>query len=270
MTLNKYFKQIEYVDDLLNKKKWTPSIKSDLKTIAKKLYHDGITDSESLYKNLNEYCKSKGKSWYNESKDYLYIEKAIKEAMSKEKCIIQIKNITITFNEWNFIKGLNYSEREKKILFGIMVHSKLNTERSLIQTKSSSGYYFGGGGKYSYKTLLESLNEKYTRTFLDKEIHKVIRNFNIDGLTKTNMNTSIKLLFMDNIEFDVNVKLKIYNFDKIGLYWEMENGNCKIKYCEDCKTLIECKTHNKKYCEDCRDNKNKEIQRVKYIKNKFT
>lgn len=265
MSTNKYFKQKDYIEELLRKRKWDTVVKRDFRTIAKYYYSKGVTKNKELYDKMIEICSKKGKAWFNEVTDFQLLDKCVADALKKDNPIIQIESVDITENEWQLLNSneLDLSLGERKILFGMLVHAKLKNIRQSIQndTDPSDKYYFGGNSKHSYKQLLDSLNDKYTRTYLDKDIHKLIKKFNDLGLTKTYYNTAVELLFMDKIK-DGNVKLTIHDFDSIGLYWEFEFKNPKIENCEVCTVkLVKVTTGNKCRCKGCQDDENRKSKR---------
>lgn len=255
MTMNKYFKQVEYIEEMKKKVKWDAGVKRDFRTLAKYLYYKSeykFTPTE-LYKEIVKICNKKGKAWFNETLDFQLIDKCVSEARKSGNNIIQIEKINITESEWNLINDidLDLTQKERKILFGLLIHAKLKNERYKIQDKENNDkLYFGGNGKHSYKQLLDSLNDKYTRTFLDKDVHLMIKKFNELGLVKTYYNSSVELLFM-NQAVESDDKVIIYNFDNAGLYWEYEFNNPKVKKCELCNTPYKKTNGNKLKCESC-------------------
>lgn len=263
MTINKYFKEKEYAEELLKKRKVSAAIKSDLKILAKYFKYQGMSYKE-IEEKLYHFCEVKCKQWFNKVLHYSYIDSAVNFSKKKENVLVQIESIEVTKPEIEYIKSLNYEKIEKKILFGLLVHNKLKQEKARLRglevdiTKN----FFGGNGEYSYKNLLESLNEKFTRTFKEKEIHKIIKKFNDSGLTRTTQKTALELLFVQNIKESDEVVLKINDFDSIGLYFSYYLGDEKVKVCEEChENLIKVTNNNSKYCKACLKEKQKMWQR---------
>ncbi len=270
MTMNKYYKEKDYAEELLKKRKVNASVKSDLKIIAKYFKSLGMSHKE-IEEKLYEFCESKCKQWFNKVLHYSYIDSAVNFCRKKENVLAQIEKVSITKSEMDYITSLPYETIEKKILFGLLVHNKLKQEKSKIRGMEVdlTRNYFGGSGDFSYKTLLDSLNEKFTRTFKEKEIHKIIKKFNDDGLTRTTQKTALELLFVQNIGvYNENV-LEIKDFDLIGLYYDYYLGSEKVKKCEKCKDNIVRITNNKnKYCKRCatkqeRENNTKRVQKYR-------
>jgi len=252
MTLNKYFKQKDYAEELLKTRKWKSSIKRDFRLLARYFRHIENMDADVIEDKLIKLCESKGKDWFNSVTDSPYIDKAITNAFKDNTEIVQIESIPIMKAELDYINDLDIESKHKKILYGILALAKLKSKSIQIQNKNDIGMYFGGAGKESYKSLMEVLNDKYTRTFLDKELHKIIKTFNEMGLTRTTYSASLEVLFVNNVEHDGVIAFDIKDFDTIGLYWEYELGNSKVKICEECDSkLIVISGKHKKYCNEC-------------------
>ena len=252
MTLNKYYKQNDYAEELLKMRKWKSSIKRDFRLLAKYFRHTKNMDANTIESKLIKLCESKGKDWFNSVTDSPYIDKAITNAFKDNTEIVQIESIPIMKAELDYINNLELEDKPKKILYGILALAKLKSKSIQIQNKNDIGMYFGGAGKESYKSLLEALNDKYTRTFLDKELHKIIKSFNELGLTRTTYSASLEVLFVNDIEHDGEVTFWIKDFDNLGLYWEYELGNPKVKVCEECNdNLIKVSGRNHIHCKRC-------------------
>lgn len=250
MTMNKYFKEKEYIEGLLKKSKLDGGIRSDLKILAKYYKHLG-KDNENVEKSLYEFCEKKCNGWFNKVRHYKMIDNAVTYAFKEDSVLIQIESIEIMEKELEFIESLKYEELEKKIIFSLLVINKLNNTRAKMRGFDSKNKYFGGSGEYSYKSLMDTLNEKITRTYREKGIHKTIKLFNDDGLTRTTNRLSLELLFLDMIEDDDKTILKVMDFDNIGLAFEFYYGSKKVKACTECGKLIRITNGNKKYCDLC-------------------
>jgi len=252
MTLNKYFKQKDYAEELLKTRKWKSSIKRDFRLLARYFRHIENMDADVIENKLIKLCESKGKDWFNSVTDSPYIDKAISNAFKDNAEIVQIESIPIMKAELDYINDLDIESKHKKILYGILALAKLKSKSIQIQNKNDIGMYFGGAGKESYKSLMEVLNDKYTRTFLDKELHKIIKSFNELGLTRTTYSASLEILFVNDITHDGEVAFWIKDFDVIGLYWEYEFGNTKVKLCKECNSSLYKETNgNAKFCKKC-------------------
>lgn len=266
MTMNKYFKEKEYIEGLLKKNKLDSGIRSDLKILAKYYRYQG-QDKENVEESLYEFCEKKCNGWFNKVRHYKMIDNAVIYAFKEDSVLIQIKSIEITKKEMEFIDSLKYEELEKKIIFSLLVINKLNNTRSKMRGFDSKNKYFGGSGEYSYKSLMDTLNEKLTRTYREKGIHKTIKQFNDDGLTRTTNRLSLELLFLDMVEDDDNVVLEVEDFDNIGLVYDYQIGKIKKVKCrnEKCENLYFKKGNNNQYCLEC-SNKNKLEKYKKYNK----
>jgi len=180
------------------------------------------------------------------------IDNAVNYSLKEDSILIQIESIPITKNEMNFIESLEYEELDKKIIFSLLVINKLNNERLKLRGINTKNNYFGGSGEYSYKSLMDTLNEKLTRTYREKGIHKTIKQFNDNGLTRTTNKLSLELLFLNKINEDNETVLKVKDFDNIGLAYEYYYGSKKIKRCTECDKLIKISNNNHHLCSECK------------------
>jgi len=252
--LNKYYRELDYVNDILSKKSTDNGVRNDLKILAKYYKHQGKTPKEREQL-LYEYCETKGKSWFNKVLHYKLVDNAVNHSRKKENTIVHIESVGITLNEINYILNLELDDLEKKILFAFIVIDKLKKEkmkiRGLETDKNKGNHYFGGSGEFSYKALLDSLQTKLTRSFKEKGIHTTIKKFNELGLTRTARKTSVELLFVEAIEQDENVVIEVKDFDRIGLYYDLYVGDEKVKLCESCETPIKVTGNKVRYCKEC-------------------
>lgn len=250
MIMNKYFKEKEYIEGLLKNSKLDSGIRSDLKILAKYYKHLG-QDKVDVEKSLYEFCEKKCKGWFNKVRHYKMIDNAVTYAFKDDSVLIQIESIEVTKKEMKFIESLKYEELDKKIVFSILVINKLNNTRTKMRGNDFISNYFGGSGEYSYKSLMDTLNEKLTRTYREKGIHKTIKRFNDDGLTRTTNRLSLELLFLSQIDEDNEIALEVNDFATIGLAYELYYGSKKVKKCTECGKLIPNKNNKTKYCEPC-------------------
>ena len=269
MTMNKYFKEKEYIEGLLKKNKLDSGIRSDLKILAKYYKHLG-QDNENVEKSLYDFCEKKCNGWFNKVRHYKMIDNAVTYAFKDDSVLIQIESIEVTKKEMEFIESLKYEELEKKIIFSLLVINKLNNTRSKMRGFDSKNKYFGGSGEYSYKSLMDTLNEKITRTYREKGIHKTIKQFNDDELTRTTNRLSLELLFLDIIEKDDEMALEVMDFDNIGLTYEFYYGSKKVKKCEMCGKLIRITTGNKTKCIQCQSKVTQENWRLSKAKSRMS
>lgn len=260
MSLNKYYKEKDYAEQLLKKRSFDLGARGDLKILAK--YYKSLEKSkDEIEVLLYKFCNTKGKSWFNEVTHYSFVDSALNFINKPENVLVQIDSIGITKAEMDYLETLNYSNLDKKILFTLIVINKLKHKKMEIRgfevdyTKN----YFGGSGSYSYKTMMNSLQEKLTRTYREKEIHKTIKRFNDDGLTRTTQKTALELLFVRQIEECDEIVLEVKDFDMIGLYYDSIYFPDKVKFCEECKLRLIKITHGKiLYCSQCKKEKQKE------------
>lgn len=266
MSMNKYFKEKEYIEELLKKSKLDSGIRSDLKILAKYYKHIG-QDKVEVEKSLYEFCEKKCKGWFNKVRHYKMIDNAVTYAFKDDSVLIQIESIEVTNKEMKFIESLKYEELDKKIVFSLLIINKLNNARTKMRGNDFISNYFGGSGEYSFKSLMDTLNEKLTRTYREKGIHKTIKQFNDDGLTRTTNRLSLELLFLKEIKGDDDIILEVNDFDNIGLAYEYYYGNKKVKKCIECGKLIKSTNLKIKYCAICQKEKQKEWDRL-YQKNK--
>lgn len=260
--INKYYKEKDYAEWLLKQRKLDNNASSDLRILGK-YYISQDKSYEEVEKLLYNFCEKKYKSWFNKVTHYRLIDSVINYIRKPENKLVQIEKVNVSNSELDFLESLDYEHFEKKILFSLLVFDKLKHEKAKIRgTEKGDLHYFGGSGEYSYKTLLDSLQEKITRTYREKGIHKTIKKFNDDGLTRTTQKTALELLFIKYIEQDSSIAIEINDFETIGLYYEAYNGNQKVKWCEECGEKLIIKNGKRdKYCDDCSHTKRLERQR---------
>lgn len=250
MTLNKYYKEKDYAEEMLRKRDFDVRSAGDLKILAKYLKYIG---EEKIEDKLMDFCKKKGKKWFKEAVNYKLIDNSMLFIQKKENKLVQIENIPITKGEMEYIESLPYGKLEKKILFTFIVINKLKHLKNKLRgfEVNYNQNYFGGSGSFSYKTLMKTLQEKLSRNFKEKGIHKTIKMFNDDGLTRTTQNTALELLFINSIEESDEIVIEVKDFDTIGLYYDYWIGESNIAKCEDCNYLIKKTSGNKRRCEKC-------------------
>lgn len=269
MSLNKYYKEKDYAENLLKKRAFDVGAKGDLKILAKYYKAQNMKYSE-IDNLLKKFCETKGKKWYREALHFKMIDSAVNFTKKKENILVQIDSIGVTKSEMDYIETLDYTYLEKKILFAMLVINKLKQKKMKLknfEVDYSINYF--SGGSFSYKTMLDSLQEKLTRTFCEKEIHKIVKKFNDDGITRTANTTALELLFVSNIEKSDEIVLEIKDFDTIGLYYDSIYLSNKIKICEECKKkLIKISGKYTKYCKPCSSYKEKERKRISWHETK--
>ena len=251
MGLNRYYKESEYVEDLLRKRKWDTSVKGNLKVVARYLKSESPSLTETELENeLIKICEKKCKAWFNKVKDYKMIDSAVKVAFT-DSTMIDIDSIPITKAEIEYINALPFENLDKKIIFCLLTINKLNNERMKIKGIDKKNNYFGGSGEYSYKTLLDTLSEKLTRTYRQKGIHEAVKLFNDNGLTRTTNRLSLELLFLEQIEDCAEIVLNVSDFDEIGLFWDYVIGETIVSNCINCLSLIKLTNFKNKFCKKC-------------------
>lgn len=254
MSLNRYYKEKDYVEALLKKRSFDVGAKGDLKVLAKYYKDQGKTYKE-IEALLYEFANTKGKKWFKKAVHFKLIDSAVNITRRKDNVIVQIESIGIHKKELEYIDSLPYSYVEKKILFAMLVINKLKQERTKLKgLEVDYDVNYFGGGSFSYKTMLDSLQEKLTRTFCEKEIHKIIKKFNDDNIIRTTKTTSLELMFIKNIKYngENTAMLSVSNFDNIGLYYDFIYIPEKVKMCVECNLeLVKITNGNKKYCPTC-------------------
>lgn len=252
--LNKFYKELDYVNEILSKKATDNGVRNDLKILAKYYKYQGKPPREREQL-LYEYCETKGKSWFNKVLHYKMVDCAINYSRKRENIIAHINSVKITLNEINYILGLELDELEKKILFAFIAIDKLKKEklkiRGLETDKNKGNHYFGGSGEFSYKAMLDSLQMKLTRSFKEKGIHTTIKKFNEMGLTRTAKKSTVELLFVNDIEPDETIAIEVKDFDSIGLYYDLYLGDKKVKLCDKCGVPVKIVNNKVKYCKPC-------------------
>lgn len=255
MSLNKYYKEKDYVEGLLKKRSFDVGAKGDLKVLAKYYKSQGFSYKD-IESKLYEFANTKGKKWFKNVVHFKLIDSAVNFTRKKDNILVQIDKVDVYKVELDYIESLPYSYIEKKILFAMLVINKLKQEKTKLKGMDVNyDINYFGGGSFGYKTMLDSLQEKLTRTFCDKEIHKVIKKFNDDGLTRTSKTTSLELLYLKNINYEDTdeVVLEIEDFDRLGLYYDYHNNKIKSVKCiiVGCENYVFKLNNYTKYCEQC-------------------
>lgn len=268
MSLNKQYKEKDYAESLLKKRSVDVGAKGDLKILAK-YYKAQNKKYKEIEESLYQFANTKCKKWFKDVLHFKLIDSAVNFTKKKDNVLVQIESIEIYDSELNYINSLDYSYVEKKILFSMLVINKLKHKRMEIkglEVDYDNNYF--GGGTFSYKIMLETLQEKLTRTFKEKEIHKIIKKFNEDGIVRTTRSTSLELLFINEIEQSDNVMLEVKDFDTIGLYFDSIYKSDTVKICRECSKLLKVTTGNNTYCKLCSIEVNKRKTLENYYKNK--
>lgn len=260
MSMNKFFKEIDYIETFMKKRKLDAGFKSNLKLLAK--YYKHLADNENssvkieseedLEELLYEFCNKKCSDWFNKVLHYKMIDNAVKFGMNESNKMIQIESVNVSKSEFEYINNLSdeFTYLDKKILFTMLVINKASNIRNNMRGFESN-YYFSGG-EYGYKQLMDVLGEKLTRTYKTKGVHETIKKFNDYGLTRTTNKLSLELLYLKEIEYSNEVVVEVLDFDDIGMYWDYLMIPDKFSICKECKnSVIKITTGNKLYCKYC-------------------
>ena len=225
-------------------------IASELKILVKyfkQLGHKPKEREELIYQFCEKYLDG-----YNKVLHYKIINSVLNYGKKKDAVLIQIDNVVVTSGEISFIDNLELNQDHKKILFTLLILSKLNKNEYEIRhgKKANDEYYFGGKESY-YRDLKKRANVPTYRTKKDKNVNEIIYDLNQLKLTESVSRGVLKLNYLYEIPRDGDVVITVNNYDNIGLYYDLYSGIDKIKQCECCGVPIKVNNNKMKYCGVC-------------------
>lgn len=255
-------KEIDYAEKILKDGFQTNFTTYELKILAKYYKYKDIK-SQQRKELLYEFCEKNIKN-FNKVKYFKTINSALNHATNKNNKIIQIDSINITKSEVEYLNNLDIEYDHKKVLFCLLVESKLNILKYKMRYgEDCNGKLFGGAKVSYYKDLSE-----FTGLSQSVDINKIINHLSDNGLVTTINRGKIYLTFIENIDAGEDIAFEIKTFDNTGMYMDYYNGSDKIIKCECCDELVEKTANNRKYCVECWKEKEKEIKRITWHKNK--
>lgn len=257
---NYKYNELSQVKQILENGFGTKNINGELKLLAK-YYRDLGMKPKEREKALYDFCK-KHLVGFNKVLYFSKINSALNYAKRKDTVMIEIEKMEVLKGELDFIDKLEIDIDYKKILFTLLVITKLNRQVYYLKHgKTNDKFYFGGTEK-AYRELLNfSKVNLNTRRKQGKTIHNVISKLAECGLVKIKNNGHIELLFMYNLPAHDECVMEIKYYSEIGGYYDLYLGNSKIIQCKICGIPLVKKSNKTKYCKDCKIEKQKEWQR---------
>lgn len=246
-----------YAEHILETGFGTKHINQELGVLAKYYKQQGVKDVKEA---LCNFCE-KNLAGFNKVKYYKNINAAVKKAVDKDENLIVINEIPVTDAEIERINSYSIEYIDKKILFTMMVLEKLNKQYYHLSTgKDINDEHFFGGTTKNYKELVESSGIPYSKRNKSKHIHEIIHRLHELDIVEIKNKGSVKLNYLYSISFG-DTLLRIKNFDRIGLYYDMHCKVNKIIPCGSCEEPIKKVNNRVKYCKACWEDKQKEWQR---------
>jgi len=242
-------------------------LSGELKVLAKYFKYLGQKPKERE-ESLYAICK-KHITDFNKVSYFRRINSALNYAKKKDSNIIDIKSIPVYKSELNYIDNLGVPHYYKKVVFTLLILSKLGKEVQLLRDskKVNEDYYFGGNQRNYQELKLSSKIPQQSKRNKIKGIHEIIGDLDKEGIVQIRGKGYIKLLFIYPLSQD-QVAFEIDTYDDIGYYYDLHTGENKVKRCEECKKIIKMKSNRTKYCEDCLKEKKLESKREWWHRNK--
>ena len=196
---------------------------------------------------------------FNLMRDCLLIRKALNYAKDKNHILIEIPYIPVYQSEIDFINSLPDNENVRRTIFTMIIHKKIDAQCYNQNHPDGEPYTFFSYANNSRLTAIPHIGgirlkkgEKFGITVMH-EIFKL-------GLIETiqTVGSPLKLNFADKIAMDGEEVLRVYDFEKIGLYYnyifkDKKIGNRKIGLCKICHCPFTYTSHNERiYCDEHR------------------
>lgn len=268
--MNKYqYKERDHAEEIVKNGFTSKYIVSELKILSKYYKEQGETEA-SIKELLKSFCE-KNMSGYNEAVHFKIINNAVAYGMKDENKIIQISQIGVTQEELDIIENMDIDYEYKRVVFTLLVLTKLSKEYIKIKDGEikSNEFYFGGHKNYRELISTSKITFKKTKKSTVKNIHDLIRILDEKGIVKITGNGNIKLLFMyDANQQNDEVMISISFYDVMGFYYDIYYNKNNVKQCEGCGKPVRMKSNRQEYCEICRNNRLLEQKRENWHKNK--
>ena len=255
--INDLLKQKQFAEKII-KNGFSNNVKKELKILAKYYKHVREFGNKEIEDELYNHCNKT--KWFKKVLHYKLIDSALREAKKTNNPLIEIDSIGVTQPEVDYISNLTIDDIGERLLFTLMVINKLNKKSAEIKNQEDNGKCYYGGGEWSYKMLINALH--LGNKINHQKLHLFIGKLSESGYIRVANKAKIELLFMYEIERDGEIVVEIKDFDRIGLYFALLNGEKNIKNCDCCSVPIKVSNNRMKYCEDCW----REKQLLKYRK----
>lgn len=161
--------------------------------------------------------------------------------------------ILITNTEWETIRELGRTERERKLLFTLLC---------MYKVKVGLGYEDNGLLKIEYTKL----NSMAHTTFTASERENVFAYFIECGLIELGMGQLAKRVKINYCYHDDKPMIKIDDFESFHIYYDFLKKGGRLVNCKHCGRLILAKPKAPtKYCKECA-NKREQERKNKYLR----
>lgn len=292
--MNYQYNERRYAEKIISEGFLTRFIKYELVVLTKYLqeldYNKKQTE-EFLY----NFCK-KHIEGYNEVKYYSVIDNAIRDGRKKNNKLIVVEDLPVLKRELEYIDSLDLDDDYKKILLSFLVKRKIAYEINRLFNGSNvelSAYF--NGNKKSFREVFKTSNVKTKGCKIDDMVANLVKFGIVQSIVKGDIVLSYMYDIYDvemecveipnkqtkqnervekkHIKYNINeddVFYRLRDFENIGYLFDIYKGNNKIKICEGdgCGKFVRVTSNRVKYCKVCWKEKEKEIKRETWHKNK--
>ncbi len=249
--MNKYkYKDLIYAEKVYKEGFLTKYRDTELKLVA--LYMRdvlGITKKQDRKEALHNFCKEHLPD-YHKMKYYKVINRVLEYSCTKKNFLITIDNIPVLQSEIDFINTQDLSLDEKKLLFTLLITYKLRKTYFEIKTpeKPFDNLYF------RCNKLRMSELKKVSNIHKNLDINIDIISTLIEaGYIESCKVGTIRLNFIEMITPKTEmVAFEITEYNNIGYWLELYNGNKRIKKCIKCGNVFYKVSNSQIYCADCK------------------
>ena len=255
------YNEKEYANHILQNGFSNKHMNTEMKILAKYFKEMGYKPLERE-KLLYDFCEKNIKN-FSRIQYFKKVNSALNYARKNENKLIVINEIGVTEEELNYIDNLDLEHIYKKVLFTLIVLTKLNKKVQKIKHPDveNNEFYFGGN-PHSYKELVDSAKIPSGKSKKIKHIHDIIGDLHDKGIIEIRTNGFIKLLFMYETADKGSIIIKLNTFDNIGYYYSLHLNEENIIKCEKCRLLLKSTNNKTKYCHPCSKEIKKEQNRV--------
>lgn len=237
----------------------------ELKVLAKYFKYLGQKPKERE-ESLYEVCK-KHLADFNKVSYFRRINAALNYAKKKDSELIVVESVPVYKSELDYINSLDILHYYKKVVFTLLILSRLSKQVQTIRdaSKVNSEFFFGGNQRNYQELKLSSKTPQQSKRNKIKGIHDIIGDLDKEGIIEIRGRGYIRLSFAYSLLPD-ELAFEVTTFDDIGYYYDLHTGENKIKKCEECGKLIKVKSNRTRNCTLCSDAIRKDQNRKKSLK----
>lgn len=244
-----------------NKKSFSFDEETDAQKVYNQGFPDGCIDYSKMYlvakfvrqtfgygeirleRELIRFCKEQDKN-FNPIIEADAIKKWVRSAMKYD--LRKIESVSLSQREVDFIKKID-SNKDKKLLFSILVFSKAlkkgSVKRDKSKLKTSDNYYI------HYNNFQDIIRLSKINNISETDLADVLYKYK-DYFTF--YNAERELIRLDFIDKKPHKEILIYDLNNISNYFSILFENHKpISTCEICGIEIEKNSNVQKYCKKC-------------------